>query len=457
MEPNLAAHPPAPLSARRALPWGLLPMAALLTTPLLAAGGCDVDASLGAQADASPVVGLDAWVDRLDGGIADLADASAEDVGQGDMSREDMGPADTGPADMGPVRPTYDFAPFDAALDAFLAENGLDGATATVVHRDWGVLHEQSYGSFDLDRVIMLASSSKVVSAGVMMRLHEEGLIDLDAPLRDAVGDRWGNARGRMSVAQLISNSSGLVGLLDNALYPFYLCQFLGVGSVESCARTIYFAPDRLDIVPPDTQFHYGGGQWHLAGGIAEAVTGKPWRQLVQEIYTEPCGLSLLDYANPYAQSTLVNGTSGPTSYPSFVNGDESNILPTTNPNIEGGAYTRVRDYAQLLLMHLRGGVCPGGRVLSEASVLRMREDRIWNVYRGSTHEPLARGYGFGWWVHRDLPGVFSDAGSFGATPWIDTQRGYAVIILVEADPDAAPDLFRAMYPVTADVIDSAQ
>ena len=52
-----------------------------------------------------------------------------------------------------------------------------------------------------------------------------EGLLDLDRPVAQIVP--WLAANPGITPAQLISNSSGLVGLGPNPSYPPYLCQFV--------------------------------------------------------------------------------------------------------------------------------------------------------------------------------------------------------------------------------------
>jgi len=53
-------------------------------------------------------------------------------------------------------------------------------------------------------------------------------------------------------------------------------------------------------------------------------------------------------------------------------------------------------------------------------------------VYDGSTIDPSFPGYGLGWRVSRDVPGLVQDAGAYGAVPWIDNERGCAAIIIIE-------------------------
>ncbi len=330
--------------------------------------------------------------------------------------------------------PPNAFQAFDDLVDAYLAENDLAGATAAIVHEDDGVLHVQSYGAFAEDRVSLIASASKIISAGVLLRLADDGLLDLDAPISSYLG-AWGEHKTDITVAQLLSNSSGMVGILDNPTYGPYICQFLNEGSLRDCAETIYTADDAADLVPPDTQFRYGGGQWQLAGGIAEVVSGKTWEELIEEIYVTPCGLTSTGYNNHFTKATLEGGgVDGALSYPAFFSGDLGTLDPTDNPSIEGGAYTVVRDYAELLLMHLRGGVCGDERVLSEGAVERMQHDRIAEVYDGTTSlDPTMPGYGMGWWIARSMP-VISDGGAYGATPWLDLERRFGVMFIIEGE-----------------------
>lgn len=353
-----------------------------------------------------------------------------------------------------PVVPALDFSQVDATIESYLADNELEGATLVIVHRDYGIVHLRGFGGFDTHRISLIASSSKIISAGVLMRLHERGRLDMDAPVSSFVPEYWGLYKEDITPAQLVSNSSGMVGLIDNPLYGKYLCQYIAVGSLEVCARTIYTADDAADRVPPDTMFRYGGGQWQLAGGIAEYAGGKSWNELVEETY-RPCRLNVLGYTNQFQRSFAGTAESS-LGYPEWFDGDVADLPVTTNPSIEGGAYTTAEDYGKILLMHLRGGRCQGGRALSEASVLRMREDRIGTVYGGETLDPAQPGYGFGWWVSRDGSGIVSDGGAYGAAPWLDTVRGYGVMIILETEAGSGYELRTAVTPLVAAAFDAA-
>ncbi len=359
---------------------------------------------------------------------------------------------------------TLDFGQFDQQVESFLTSHALDGASAVIVHKDQGIVHNRGYGAFAADRVYLIASSSKILSVGILMRLVDQGLLDIDAPISNYLG-MWGSHKTDITVAQLVSNSSGLVGLADEPTYMPYICQFVFSDTLQNCAMTIYTADDQADRITPDTEFHYGGGQWQLAGGIAEVVSGKSWAQLVHETYRYPCNAPSIGYANHFAvgyddSGDNAGGTGSEeessTIYPDFFQADIANLPATENPSIEGGGHTNALDYGKVLLMHLRGGSCDDNRVLSEASVARMQQDRIGLVYGGSTTSTKLEGYGMGWWIDRDFPGVVADGGMYGAIPWLDVSREYGALILMEADMTLGSELMDAVKPIVDAAFDAA-
>jgi len=350
-------------------------------------------------------------------------------------------PAPT-PGARGTAPVEYNFSAVSPIVQNFVDERGLNGAGLIVVHRNDGVIYEDHWGEFDADRVSLIASSSKMITAGVLLRLQDEGLLDIDAPVADVVD--WGAGNREITPAQLLSNSSGLVGLFPNPFYGPYACQYLPEGTLQDCAASIFATPDDdADIITPDSDFRYGGAQWQVAGAVAEVVSGKSWSELVDEIYVQPCGLDSLGYNNHFAQLPGF-------AYPDAFNSDPATLAATDNPNMEGGAYISSGDYAKLLLMHLRGGACDDNQVLSQEALDRMHADRVGDVYGGDADSPDT-GYGMGWWIDRENSRI-NDVGAFGAVPWLDLADGYGVYLVIEDDLATGGELAELLY----DIIDDA-
>ena len=252
--------------------------------------------------------------------------------------------------------------------------------------------------------------------------------------------------------SQLVSNSSGLVELDPN--FGPYLCQFIYGGTLEDCGRTIFTTPNDDDrVIPPDTAFRYGGGQWQLAGAVAEVASGKTWAELIEEVYIEPCGLEGFGFNNHFIQ--FINPES-PFNYPPGFESDPSRLIGTDNPNMEAGLYTTTSAYGELLLMQLRDGMCGDNRVLSSESVEAMHANRIEEAY-GGVAGPDGRGYGFGWWVDGPNPALIYDPGAYGSFPWIDKDRGYAGFIVIEATAGLGSQLFGRTYDLINEAIEEAR
>jgi CubicO group peptidase (beta-lactamase class C family) len=85
----------------------------------------------------------------------------------------------------------YDFAGVDPVVQAFVDDRGLNGAGLVIVDADDGVILERYWGEFGPERSSLIASSSKMLVAGVLLSLQDDGLLDIDAPVADVVD--WGS------------------------------------------------------------------------------------------------------------------------------------------------------------------------------------------------------------------------------------------------------------------------
>ena len=276
-----------------------------------------------------------------------------------------------------------------------------------------------------------------MISASVLMRLDDDGVLDVDAPVADVV--EWGAGNPTVTPAQLISNSSGLIGLQDGFGYESYLCQFNPAGTLQDCAEQIFTTPDDdAEVIPPDTEFRYGGAQWTIAGAVAEAASGRTWAQLVDELIAAPCGLESLGYYLPIGFE-----------YPADFNGDPSTLPPTDNPNPEAGADVTAPDYAQLMLMQLRGGMWAtneSSRARRSIGCTPTGSPRCTGVTRGPRTSAMA--WAGGWTVRvaasatkaytAPCPGLTSTMVS-APTSWSRRPRKSAAALLLSSTSPSRP------------------
>lgn len=325
-------------------------------------------------------------------------------------------------------------AEIDTVVSEAITANDLNGAGLVMVDAEEGIVSEQYWGDFDADRVSLVASSSKMVTATVVLGLASDGVVDLDAPLAEQVS--WTGGNTTISLAELMSSQSGLVGLAgvnNDPAYPPYLCQFLTAGTLAACAQQIDTTPDDdRDTVPPGDEFRYGGAQWQVAGGAATDISGKSWGELLDEYLVSPCGLDSLGYTNHWAEF----GTGF--DYPAAqFDGDPADLPVTDNPSMEGGLYIDPIDYAELLLMHLRGGSCGDTEVVDPALIERAHTNQLADGV-GS--------YGFGWFV--DDANTINDPGAFGSVAWLDLDDGVGAWLVIEDTSETGGAMIDELEPL---------
>ena len=196
---------------------------------------------------------------------------------------------------------SYDFSMISPVVQEFVDERQLEGAGLVVVDEQDGIVHEEYWGEFSHDRVSLIASSSKMIVAGVLMALDDQGLLDIDAPVADVVEWGVGNPRSHPpSCCRTVPAWSGCSPTPRTRRT-----------SASTSPRARWPTVRRRSSPPnsttptsplPDTEFRYGGAQWQVAGAVAEAASGRSWAQLIDDTYIEPCGVESLGFNNQWTQ-----------------------------------------------------------------------------------------------------------------------------------------------------------
>lgn len=144
--------------------------------------------------------------------------------------------------------------------------------------------------------VFQVASLSKWVSAFGVMKLVEEGKLDLDAPVRKYL-TRWELPQGEYSnngvtVRRLLSHTSGLTDELGYS-------GFEPGRQVQSIEASLTRASDADEGVKgavrvgqePGKTFLYSGGGYTLLQLLVEEVSGQPFSTFMKEAVFEPLGM----------------------------------------------------------------------------------------------------------------------------------------------------------------------
>lgn len=299
--------------------------------------------------------------------------------------------------------PNYDFSPLTWTIEQWMVDLPLDGAALILVQHDT-VIYENGFGRFSTDSDVPIASGSKWLSAALVLTLVDDGEIFLDTPISYILPAFTGES-GTITMRQLLSHTSGL---------PLADCIRNAAITLAECAASIA----ELELTaPPGTEFAYGSSGYQVAGRIAEVAGGDSWNGLFAERLAVP-----LDMPN--------------TRYEAH-----------SNPTIAGGARSTANDYVHFLQMLLNDGQYNGVQILSPEAVRSFALDQNVGVPIGYTpHPKVSTRYGLGDWLEVvDENGIgtrLSSPGSYGFTPWIDTERDLAGVFV-------AMDQWHRVYPMT--------
>jgi CubicO group peptidase (beta-lactamase class C family) len=296
-----------------------------------------------------------------------------------------------------------DFTEVTRYVDAGWPSLGLPGA-ALLIAKDGEVVYERYFGAYTPETVVPIASSSKWLSAAVIMTLVDEGKIDLDAKVSRYLPQFVGE-KADMTLRQMFSHTSGLVDFPGAWNY--------GVTMGEYADRV---AREGVMAGPPGSGVRYASASMQVVGAIAEKVTGKPWNTLFIERIGKPCGMDSTTYA----------------------------LRPENrNPLLAGGARSSLRDYGRFLGMIAGKGVCGGRRILSEAAIREMQKDQTGALpLLRASNDRMGRAshYGLGQWLDVQAPDgrtiQVSSPGAFGFRPWVNLDRAVYGVFMMQRAPN---------------------
>ncbi|MFD2168577.1 serine hydrolase domain-containing protein [Tumebacillus lipolyticus] len=285
----------------------------------------------------------------------------------------------------------------------------------------FGVTDAETGGSaVTAETLFRVGSVSKLVTATLIMRLVEQGKLDLDTPIKEYIP--WFHlsdpkAADRVTMRMLLTHR---VGFVNNGNY-------LGSRDPEGLRNYVrdVISQEKL-YSPPGELFNYNCHSFDIAGAVAEAVTGTYFADLVQQQLFQPLGMRSSTY-DPTVALTY------PLALPHNLTADGSyQVLHKMPENVAHYPsfylMTSARDLIRFAQMHLQGGMLDGTQVLTAESA---RE-----LHRTQVSLQSTSGYGLGLSFFKVLrKGVwvlthFGDIATYSANIYIAPDEGVAAVIM---------------------------
>ncbi len=278
-----------------------------------------------------------------------------------------------------------------------MTEYGVPGVAFGLLRNDqltmrgFGVTNIDNPQPLTPDTVFPIASISKTLTATAIVRLAEQGKLDLEAPIRRylpefAVKDP--GATRDVAIWHLLTHTAGWEGQLTP--------EDRGIQSLAHFADSQRELPQ---LAPPGTVWSYNNAGFTIAGRLIEVVTGQRIHDAIRALVIEPIGLTRTftrtEEAVTYRFAAAHRGDGSTAAV----------VRPISRSSTvtAGGVWMTLSDMLAYAKFHMGDGTGAGGTsVLTRASLELMRTPRITKV--GTDDE-----MGLGWHLRR-VGGVMTAA-----------------------------------------------
>ncbi|MBP5606530.1 MAG: beta-lactamase family protein, partial [Ruminiclostridium sp.] len=297
-----------------------------------------------------------------------------------------------------------DYSSADRQIAEDTEKYHIPAMAAAVVDKN-SILFEKTYGNCkSVDQPFIIGSMSKSFTAAAVMRLYEQGRLDLDSPIDEYIDtSEWfaeNSDHSRITVRDLLNHTSGI---------------------------TTYQTFGSLKCSEQYGSYEYANANYGLLGLIIETVSGMSYEQYIEQNIFEPLGMS---HSAASLEKSRENGLIE--GYRNFF-GIPVAGEPDYPDRIEKGAWTNIpagylssslSDMEKYLQMYLRNGE----NVLSHESINRMFYDNV----------PAGEGiyYGMGWNYADKMYSqpILMHAGlveNYTSNMFIIPDKGIAIVVLV--------------------------
>ena len=323
-------------------------------------------------------------------------------------------------------------------IQNLLSEYNVAGMAVAVTDRKENLFSE-GFGVESVERPILkveptslfkIASITKVITGLVIMKLYEDGVLDIDIPVKKYVP--WltlsrPEAEDTMTLRHILCHGAGLSSEIrkNGPKDERYL---------EAQLRSIL--PElEMPNLPGEGVHLYSNYGFVLASYIAQTVTGKQYSRLATELILTPIGMTRTFYdLNVYATYPIalphVEDEKGNLVVKHIITSDATRFG-------SGEVFSCVEDLSRLIRLFLNRGVADNGcRILSEKSINEMLTPQI--KRDGEDYHGLAihiRKFG-----DKYIKGHTGYLPPYRATLFFDDDKGLGAVVLLNTNRDEIRD-----------------
>ena len=261
-------------------------------------------------------------------------------------------------------------AALDTQLAAALQRFEVPGAAVGIVNGDAeylscaGVTSVANPLPVDADTLFQIGSTTKTLTATAVMRLVEQGRLDLDTPVRTWLPSlrlQVEDVAARVTLRHLLTHTAGWEGdVFDDT----------GAGD-DALARKVELMADLPQLTPLGAVWSYNNAGFCLAGRVIEAVTGDTYEKALHDLVLAPIGMpdSLFTPEDVLLRRFTVGHVH---TRDGVVIARPWRIGRSTNP--AGGLVSSIRDQLTYARFVLDGGRATGGTQLVQPETMQLMQ-----------------------------------------------------------------------------------
>jgi CubicO group peptidase (beta-lactamase class C family) len=332
--------------------------------------------------------------------------------------------AQAAPADTGVAARIGRFVADSAGAVPFSGTIAVSRGGALVFSRGYGLSHREEDVTVTPRTRFLIGSVTKQMTAAAVLMLQDRGRLNVHDPVCRHVS-RCSAAWAPVTIHHLLTHTSGIPDIFA-----------LGFGATRAMPRTHDQLVDIFRDQPlgfrPGSRFQYSNSAYILLGEVVERAAGQPYASFVRDSIFARVGMGSTGFwDNAAVVKHLATG---------YVVRDgtwrRGPYEDRTTVTAEGNStYSTAED----LLSWMRA-LHRGGGLLSPGSLKAMLAS---HVVRDGDGPRAGQGYGYGWYVHRELgrpvyshPGIMPGYWSYVA---YFPDDDVAVAVLSNSSPNLAP------------------
>lgn len=373
----------------------------------------------------------------------------------------------------------------DQIMNGFVKDHRIAGGIVLVA-RHGRVAFDETYGLMNLetgqplerDTIFRIYSMSKAITSAAALILHDEGKLDLDAPVADYLPEFQDMkvlkdevevlATKTMTVADLLRHTSGLIYGSDG---EDPLAKVYNQVDVRDDYADLALMTKKLGQLPlrfePGEDWEYGVSI-DVLGRVVEVVSGQPLDEFFRTRIFEPLGMTDTGF---YVPPEKVDRFAA-----NYYSDDKGRMIILDDPTQSGylskpgllsgggGLVGTASDYMRFLLMVAGGGELDGQRILSPESIRLMTTNQTpkeagWVTFGEEERTGVAYGLGFSVTVETSEANPDARVGEYGwggaasTHYWVSPQDDLIVVTMEQRMP-YSPLTEVTLKPVIYDAIE---